>query len=180
MVYNYNEIIEIYNNWHGLEKALERKEVYKLDSGLYSFSEHVKELDIVVKRFNNPIFTLQSAFYYYGISDVIPDKYYISSNKNGTKYKKTFIKQVYMCGDILFLGLTSIDYLGTRISIYSKERLLIELIRYKHNLPYDYYKEIINYYRRSIGEINIQEVIDMANIFPKKELILRTIQEEVL
>ncbi len=180
MVFDYNEIIKKYGNWYRLKKAIENKEIFKLDNGLYSSSEKVKEIDIIVKKYNNPIFTFKSAFYYYGISDVVPDRYYIASNRNGAKYNDSTIKQIFMDNNILHLGVTSFEYLGTRINIYSKERLLIELIRYKFDISYDYYKEIINYYRRTINEINFQEIIDILNNFPKKDMILKIIQEEVM
>ncbi len=180
MVFDYNEIIKKYGNWYRLKKAIENKEIFKLDNGLYSSSEKVKEIDIIVKKYNNPIFTFKSAFYYYGISDVVPDRYYIASNRNGAKYNDSTIKQIFMDNNILHLGVISFEYLGTRINIYSKERLLIELIRYKFDISYDYYKEIINYYRRIINEINFQEIIDILNNFPKKDMILKIIQEEVM
>ena len=180
MIYDYNEVIKKYDNWYKLKKAIENKEIFKIDDGLYSTIESVKEIDIIVKKYNNPIFTLISAYYYYGISDVIPDKYYIASSKNGSKYNNPQIKQYYMDNDLLYLGITTFEYLGTKINIYSKERLLIELIRYKHDIPYDYYKEIINYYRKNIDDINIQEVIDILKDFPKRDMILKIIQEEVL
>ncbi len=180
MIYDYNEIIEKYDNWYRLKKAIEKKEIFKIDNGLYSTTKSVKEIDIIVNKYNNPIFTLKSAFYFYGISDVIPDKYYIASNKNGTKYNNPVIKQFFMNNSILNLGITSFDYLGTSINIYSKERLLIEVIRYKSDISYDYYKEVINYYRKNANEINFQEVIDILKNFPKKDMILKIIQEEVL
>lgn len=179
MIYNYGEIMKNYT-WYNLKKAIENKELYKIDNGLYSTDKNNKEIDIIVKKCNNPIFTFKSAFYYYGISDVIPDKYYIASSKNGTKYNDHIIKQCFMDNKILNLGKTSFYYLGTRISIYTKERLLIEIVRYKNNTSYDYYKDIINYYRNHINEINFQEVVDMLNDFPKKNMILKIIQEEVL
>ncbi len=135
---------------------------------------------MIVKKYNNPIFTLKSAFYYYGISDAIPEKYYIASNKNGTKYNNPNIKQIYMEKSILHLGETKFNYLETEIFIYSKERLLIELIRYKHNISYDYYKEIINYYRKNIDQIDIREILDMLKNFPKKDMIIKILQNEVL
>lgn len=180
MVFDYNEIIKKYGNWYRLKKAIENKEIFKLNNGLYSSSEKVKEIDIIVKKYNNPIFTFKSAFYYYGISDVVPDRYYIASNRNGAKYNDSTIKQIFMDNNILHLGVISFEYLGTRINIYSKERLLIELIRYKFDISYDYYKEIINYYRRIINEINFQGIIDILNDFPKKDMILKIIQEEVM
>ena len=180
MIYDYDEIIKKYGNWYKLKKAIEKEEIFKIDNGLYSTTKSVKEIDIIVKKYNNPIFTFKSAFYYYGISDVIPDNYYIASSKNGAKYNDPSIKQFFMDNDILYLGVTSFEYLGTKINIYSKERLLIELIRYKHDIAYDYYKEVINYYRKNVNEINFQEVIDILKDFPKKDMILKTIQEEVL
>ena len=83
MIYDYDEIIKKYGNWYKLKKAIKKEEIFKIDNGLYSTTKSVKEIDVIVKKYNNPIFTLKSAFYYYGISDVIPDKYYIASSKNG-------------------------------------------------------------------------------------------------
>lgn len=39
------------------------------------------------------------------------------------------------------------EYRGLMISIYGQERLLVDLIRTKSKLPFDYYKEIIGSYR---------------------------------
>ena len=82
--------------------------------------------------------------------------------------------------DLVNIGISTYDFSGTSIRIYNKERLLIEVIRYKNSLPYDYYKEIINYYRKKIDEINIQLVIDMLTHFTKKEMIQKILREEVL
>lgn len=48
-----------------------------------------------------------------------------------------------------------VDY---EIKIYSKERMLIEVVRNKSKLPYDCYKEIIGRYRKLVNEMDIQEV----------------------
>ncbi len=42
----------------------------------------------------------------------------------------------------------------TTIKIYSKERLLIELIRHRNKIPFDYYKEIISSYRNKIYDLD--------------------------
>ena len=119
MIYDYNEIMKKYDNWYKLNKAIENEEIFKIDNGLYSTTKSFKEIDIIVKKYNNPIFTFKSAFYYYGISDVIPDKYYIASNKNGAKYNNPVIKQFFMSSDILNLGVILFDYLGTKINIFA-------------------------------------------------------------
>ena len=180
MIYNYYEIIEKCGNDYNLNKALKSKEIIKIENGLYSDEPSYKKINFFIKKYKNPIFTMESAFYYYGISDVIPDKYYIASNKNGSKYNDSSIKQYFMSEDLVNIGVSTCDFSGTSIRIYNKERLLIEVIRYKNSLPYDYYKEIINYYRKKIDEINIQLVIDMLTHFPKKEMIQKILREEVL
>ena len=68
---------------------------------------------------------------------------------------------------------------GYSIPIYSKERMLIELIRYKTKLPFDYYKEIILNYRKELPKLNIQEIQDLAMEAPKSNKIMGILQTEV-
>ena len=65
------------------------------------------------------------------------------------------------------------------MNIYSKERLLIELIRYKNKLPFDYYKEIIDSYRKIIHELNLEKIEEYAYTLPKSQMVMNTIQMEV-
>jgi hypothetical protein len=57
--------------------------------------------------------------------------------------------------------------------------MLIELVRSKKGMPFDYYKEIINSYRRRIAELDVRSLEDYSNEFDLEEYIFRTIQEEV-
>lgn len=179
MVYNYKDAIARYQNNYNLMTAIQNGEIIKIENGIYSDSKDYKDLDVFIIKYKNPIFTMESAFYYYGISDVIPEKYNIASNKNGTKYDSPNIKQYFMDSCILEMGKRKYLHLGTEIYIYCKERLLIELIRYKNSLPYDYYKEIINYYRNNIQNIDVSVLFEMIPYFPKKEMIYRILQDEV-
>lgn len=52
-------------------------------------------------------------------------------------------------------GIEIADYKGYDIRIYNKERMLIELVRYKSKLPFDYYKEIILNYRKLLPRLDI-------------------------
>ena len=70
-------------------------------------------------------------------------------------------------------------YNGTEISIFNRERMLLELIRNKNKLPFDYYKEIIASYRKLIYELDIQAVQEYAMQLPKKKLVMETLQLEV-
>ena len=58
--------------------------------------------------------------------------------------------------------------------------MLIELIRNKNILPFDYYKEIIENYRNIIYELDIEKIQEYIKKFPKKDYINNAIQLEVL
>jgi hypothetical protein len=66
------------------------------------------------------------------------------------------------------------------IEIYDKERMLIELIRNKNILPFDYYKEIIESYRKITYDLDIEKLQDYMTQFPKKDYIMNAIRLEVL
>ena len=58
--------------------------------------------------------------------------------------------------------------------------MLIELLRYKSKLPFDYYKEILLNYRKIVPQLNMQAVQDYAYEAPKSGKIFETLQTEVL
>ena len=55
------------------------------EKGLYSEDRYVPELEIIMKKYPNAILTLNSAFYYYGLTDTIPDHYYVATPKSNKK-----------------------------------------------------------------------------------------------
>ena len=57
-----------------------------------------------------------------------------------------------------------------------RERMLIELLRYKNKLPFDYYKEIIGNYRSLIYELDIERIQDYAATFPKSKMISEALE----
>ncbi len=63
--------------------------------------------------------------------------------------------------------------------IYDKERMLIELLRFKNKLPYDYYKEILGNYRMQISNLDIERIQKYAAIFPKSKMINTLLESEV-
>ena len=180
MIYSYSECIELFGSYYALNQALINKNIFKIKEGLYSTDKKPKELEVFVKEHKDAVFTLESAFYYLGISDVIPEKYVVATDKDASKYKETNIKQYFLNGGLIKIGVVFIKRAGVDIPVFNKERMLIELIRYKNKIPFDYYKEIINYYRSHINDIDVSLVLDYLESFPKKELITKTIQTEVL
>ena len=50
------------------------------------------ELEIIMKKYPNAILTLNSAFYYYELTDTIPDHYYVATPKSNRKIEDVRVK----------------------------------------------------------------------------------------
>lgn len=180
MLYSFNDCIKKYNNQYQIEKKVQEGKLYKIEKGIYSDQKQVSDLEIIAFKYPYAVFTMNSAFYYYGLTDVIPERFYLATNRNATKIHSNNIKQFFYHENILQVGITTIIYQNVKIQIYDKERMLIELIRNKNTLPFDYYKEIIESYRKIIYELDIEKIQEYILLFPKSDYIMNVIQLEVL
>lgn len=180
MLYSYDECIKKYGNLYQVEKMLEAEQLYKIDRGIYSDERVVSELDVIVFKYPKAVFTMDSAFYYHSLTDVIPERYYLATDKDATKILNTKVKQSFHRKNQFDVGIITMEYQNTTIQIYNKERMLIELIRNKSNMPFDYYKEIIESYRKIIGSMDIEKLQDYIEKFPKQNYLMKAIQLEVL
>lgn len=180
MLYSYSQCIEMFGTDRKIKKAIYNEQIFKIEKGIYSDTKYVSELAIISMKYPNAIFTLNSAFYYHELTDVIPDLYFLATSKEITQIRDKRIKQKFENSKELNLGAIKMCYNNVEIKIYNKERLLIELIRNKNNLPFDYYKEIILNYRKIISELDIQTIQEYAYALPKTNIVLETLQLEVL
>ena len=64
--------------------------------------------------------------------------------------------------------------------MYNRERLLLELLRNKNSLPFDYYKEILLNYRLAVQDLDLQLIQDYIQKYPKAAMIEQALQLEVL
>lgn len=180
MLLSYQECLEKYGTDYKIKKSIQEGKLYLKEKGIYSDKKHVSELEIISKKYPNGILTLNSAFYYYGMTDTIPDSYYVATPKSNRKITDDRVKQIYENSNAFDMGKTTIEYDGVDISIYDKERLLIELIRNKRKFSFELYKEVISSYRKITHELDFMVIAEYANELPKKNLIMETIRLEVL
>lgn len=179
MVYNYKEMIEIYGNDYNLKKALRKNVIFKLDKGIYSSKKIVSPLVIYSKKYPNSVITMDSAFYYYNLTDVIPNKVYLATDRNTDKINNEKIVQTFMSKDILYQGRINLQTDDGIINIYDRERLLIELIRKKNQIPFDYYKEIISNYRAIVDELDMYKIEEYLSLFKNDMNLSNILQMEV-
>lgn len=179
MIYNYKEIMEIYKNDYNLKKALNKNEIFKLDKGIYSNKKIVNPLVIYSKKYPNSVITMDSAYYYYNLTDVIPSKVYLATDRNTDKINNEKIVQTFMSKNILYQGRVNLQTNDGVINIYDRERLLIELIRKKKQIPFDYYKEIISNYRALVDELDMYKIEEYLALFKNDMSLSNILQMEV-
>lgn len=179
MLYTYNELLNIYKTRHKVKKALSNGAIFKIEWDIYSDLKKPNYLDVITKKYPKAIFTLESAYYFYDLTDVIPRKEYLAVEVHHKVRETDKIKFYYTKKDLHELGITKLFIQGATINIYDKEKLLIELIRNKNNFEYDYYKEIINNYREIAYKLDLRKIEDYLEHYSNKKSILSTLQDEV-
>ena len=180
MVYTYNECVNKYGSKYLLKRAVESGQIFKQENGIYSDKEYVPLIAVIARKYPDAIFTMNSAFYYYNLTDVIPERFYLATDRDASKIADKRVVQIFEQNGLLELGMTTMDREGCSIRIYSRERLLVELIRHKTKVPFDYYKELMRNYREIIHDLDIPAIEEYANDVPKTSMIMETISLEVL
>ena len=179
MLYFRNELDKNKYSTYQLNKAIENKELFKVDNGLYSDVEFVNPLEIILKKYPNAIFTSDSAYYYYDLTDVIPDYFYLATKRSDSRINDKNIKQIFIPNDLFEFGKTQIEVESVKINIYDEERLLVELIRKKNLIPFDYYKEIITNYRKKIDTLDIYKIQEYISYYKNESSLYDTLMREV-
>ena len=174
-----SECLREYGSDYFIRQKINAGELFRIDKGIYSEREYVPELALVCYKYPKAVVTLNTAFYLYGLTDEIPDEYFLATKREAAPVSDKRVKQIFMPKDLLTIGKTIIEEKGFPIPVFDRERMLIELIRYKSKLPFNYYKEIIGNYRRILPQLDPEKIRDYAEIMPKRDMIIRTLQMEV-
>lgn len=177
---NQADCLKRYGTQYMINKLIDERKLFRLDRGVYSENEHIPEIAVISFKYPKAILTMRSALYIHGLTDVIPDFYDLATDRDAAKITDKRVRQFFYPKETLSDGVQKMEYRGCMINIYSKERMLVELIRYKSKLPFDYYKEVILNYRKIMPTLDIQAIQDYATSMPKSEMILETLQMEVL
>ena len=180
MILTYGECIERYGTDYKIKKEIQAGRLFQKEKGIYSDEKWCSDITVITVRYPRAIFTGESAYYYYGLTDVIPDKFHLATLRTDSRIKDPSVQQYFINENLFKVGKTSMTYYGVQIPIYSRERLLVDLIRQKSKLSYDFYKELIGSYRRIAEELDFFLVEECTEPLKNKNSILKAIELEVL
>ena len=183
MLYTSKELTEKYNNFYGINQLVKDGKLFKVAHGIYSdVDPRLAELECLFAQYQNAILSMQSAYAFYGLTDYIPEKYWVATKQNAHKISSDKVSQMFITGDIFDIGKQIVTTKYGTINIYDKERLLIELFRLKSKFEYSFFKEVINSYRKlaSNGELDNYKIAKYCSLFKRGGSIILEIQKTVL
>ena len=179
MLLTYKELIKKCKSNYKMKKLIKEGKIFKIEKGIYSDKKDVNYLEIITKKYPNAIFTMDSAFYYHNLTDVIPEKEYLALKRDSTKISDSRIKVVYHQDKFFDIGKSTLNINGIEINVYDKERMLIELIRNRNLIGFDYYKEIIKNYREIREMLNTKKIAEYISKFAMENHLYDVIMKEV-
>lgn len=173
------ECLKEYGSDYHINRLVKEGKLFRIDKGIFAEEEHVPEMAILSYKYPQAIITMETAFYLYGLTDEVPDICTMATKREAAPIVDKRVKQYFMPKELLGLGATKMNYKDYELQIFDRERMLIELVRYKSKLSFNYYKEILGNYRRILPQLNSEKIRDYAEAVPKSEKVIKTLRTEV-
>ena len=179
MVMILKDAINQYGSLYKVKQAMQKGELFKLSPGLYSKNETASDIEIVMASYKDAIFTMDNAFYFWGLTDVIPDQLHLATGRHMTRIKMAGVKQYFESVNYYGIGKTQMLYNGLSIRCYDRERMLLELIRHRNKMAFDYYKEIVQSYRQLKDSLDFAKLDDYIDAIQSRTDFYTILQREI-
>lgn len=183
MIYKTRDLLKRYKNYATISRKEKQGVLIRVEHGIYSDdTNYTGDLEQLFLVYKNITLTNESAFYFYELTDYVPTAYQIVSENKGTKISANNVNQLYMNKNLLKVGRQKVKTDNGFIYIFDKERMLIELVRFRSKFSYDFFKEVINNYRKLFinGEIDFQKVFKYCEVFKRGKNIWKQIEDLVV
>ena len=109
MLVNYNECKIRFGSAYQIEKALRDGRLFKMDKGVYSESGDESEIEVLQAKYPNTVISFDSAYFYYDMTDYVPEKYTLTIPDHARPIKDSRIRLSFVPEDVLLVGMTSYD-----------------------------------------------------------------------
>ena len=180
MLMPYVEAVKEFGTGYKLKKAVEEGAIYKVSPGIYARQAAVSDMEKFQMKYKTAIFTMDSAFYFLGLTDVVPDKWHIATARNSTRLPKDNVHQYFEAAKFYGIGKSIVEFNGAQLRCYDQERMLLELVRHRKTMPFDLYKEIVQSYRQSYNNIDYGKLDDYIEEMQCRTDFYDIIQREIL
>lgn len=179
MIKTFTECVKDFGNARTVATLVATGRLYKVGRGLYSDEQFQRLPAIAAKRYPQAVVSMQSAFFYQNLTDVVPDKLHLSTARNTTKICDPRICQHFIPQRTLNVGATTMIRNGCEMRIYDLERLCIDVVKNRTKLPYELYKEVVLSLRSRSHEMYPAKIDDYLDAFPYRDKLLDLIEKEI-
>ena len=92
-LYNYRTCQERFGSPYKIGRALSDGRLHKMDKGVYSDSGRETELEVLQFKYPDSVVTLGTAYYFYDMTDVVPEEYDFVTARSDGRIKDDRIRQ---------------------------------------------------------------------------------------
>lgn len=160
-------------NYYQLNHLVAAGTVLKLKRGLYKWAATDNyEMAEVAGMVREGVFCLYSAAFYHGLSTFIPPEYHIAipDKSKVVLPPYPFIKLYYWDAVPYETGQTELLLNGLPVRIYSPEKTLCDLVKYRKKAGLDILKEAFRTYLTR-PDRNIEKVMQTAKLLHVKSIV---------
>ena len=161
MLFNYNEILKIYNNDYQIKKAISKHKLYKVEKGIYSNNHCYNIYEVVVKKYPNAVLVGPTALYLKGYLSNEPEKIYMGTKRNALRISDKRIKQQFYA-KLESLVKKYFDAIQTEndrfLPTFKDEMLLVDLLRKKENYTPEDFNEALNNFKQNAKYLDFWDI----------------------
>ena len=180
MIYSAKELFKNGETQYSIRNKISKGDLFCLEHGLYSSDpEPFIDEEYICKKYPQTILTGLSAFYIYGLTDVIPNKFHLVSEQHSFPIRRNDVAQSYQDSSFFSVGKKKMRYGESYIAIYDLERMLIELIRLREKYPPELYYEVINSFRKIKDKLDFYKINKYLEKFKNGESLQKKIKEAI-
>lgn len=180
MIIAHGAAVAEFGSPYRINKEIEAGRLFRVARGFYSDTRYVDPYALCAVRYPGAIVTMDSAFYLHGLTDRVPDKIHLATSRRATRISDPDVVQRFSEERLLDAGKTVIERNGAKIPIYSRERMLVELMRASASMAPDYYTELVGAYRRIADDLDLYAVEEYMGMFERSGYMADILQREVL
>lgn len=179
MIYTYKNALSKYKTHFMVQKAVKEGKLVKVERGIYTSTSDISNFDYIVQKYPKVIFTMDSAFYFHGLTKKKPSKYHLATTRTALRMKDENIEQYYQIDKLFSVGATFMKEDSHTIKVYNKERMLIELIRSRNKMDPLYFEEIIHNYYLNKEKLDEKKLKKYIKCFKMRKFLTNRINEEL-
>ncbi len=140
--------------------------IEKIKYGYYRWIKSgTREIELVTTLFSDGILCMDTALSYYGYTSAKPDTWSMAVSKDSCKsrfkLKRIAVKPYFVEPSVLELGLEFCDLDGVPVRMYNRERVICDLLRYRHKMDKEVFYTAIRRYLLDPAK-NIARLLEYA------------------